>query len=247
MTRVGAFTMVWRETRYLPLVLEQLSYGCVDLPVVIWNDQPYYWYGEGSAPPSGHASKVGDLLAVFSHLPVIRLTGHSDTETVLRNVATKYLREEGAEVIQWVDSDFLFDFDDWRKLCAAMSESAPACWTVRARHLWRNWQTTYSTGNFRIGYPAVAEWNDGSFDRIYEENARHCDVVCWHPSYALSDQEVHDKVKAWFHAPLAEEAHWWERWKSRDWDREQDLKPLDIEVPAELRARLEAWNCLEGL
>mgnify|MGYP001573043948 FL=1 len=173
--------------------------------------------------------------------------GHWSTETLLRNYATKGLREMGADVALWQDSDFLVDLSEFDRLVETMAADEPRCWTVGARHYWRDWQTTYSRGNFRMGYPTAATWADGSFDRKFEETAKHADVMVHHPSYVFSDKEIHDKLSSWFHAPLAKEARWWERWQSRDWDRDQDLQPLDVPIPAGILERLQRHGCLEGL
>lgn len=250
MSVVGAWTVVWRESRYLPLVLEQLE--CVPGPVVIVHcDRPFFWTAD-SPEPSGHASKVSAILADWPYLSrfaeVVKQVEHVSTEDVLRNYATRRLRELGADVAQWVDSDFLMDMLDFERLVATMAADEPRCWTVRARHYWRNWQTLYSKGNFRMGYPTEAVWlDDGSFDRRFEETAKHCDVVVHHPSYALSDQEVHDKVHAFYHAPLFKTQRFWEKWLSGEADKEQKLEPADLPIPDGLQRRLETWNCLEGL
>lgn len=245
MTVVGAFCACWCEDRYLGPVLEQL----VRVPgptVVVHNDQPFFWYGDGAAP-SGHASKVSDILAEFPTLDVVKMKDHISTETLLRNYATTYLLERGAEVVLWCDSDMLVDLPEFDRLTGTMAAHEPKCWTVAARHYWRDWKTIYSKGNFRMGFPSQAVWNDGSFDRVFEENAAHCDVMVHHPSYALTDTEVHRKVSSWFHAPLAAERRWWEKWRDRTWDLEQQLEPTDVEVPEGLKKRLEKWRCLEGL
>ena len=97
-----------------------------------------------------------------------------------------------------------------------------------------------------MGYPTAATWADGSFDPDFENNASSIGVTIHHPSYVLSDDEVFQKVNSFYHGPYFRENKFWEKWQSGAADREQDLKPSDLELPLGIKQRLAKWNCHIG-
>lgn len=246
MSTVGAGLIVWQESRYLPLVLEQLE-RVPGPQFVLHCDEPLFWCGDG-APPSGFDSGVTDILRAFPHIPSFQLPKNNGAAEVdLRNRVTATLREKGAEQCFWLDADHIYDLGEWDWLMDEMRLVQPQCWTVNGRHFWRTWGTLYSKGNFRWGYPAAATWRESGFGEALENNASHCPVMCWHPSYALTDAEIYRKVSAFFHAPYFKETDFYRKWMDKSADAEQKLEPLDIPIPDSIQKRLDKWRALDGI
>src|SRR5687767_10772180 len=146
MNVIGTGMIVWHESRYLPLVIEQMQR--TPGPRIIYHfDQPLMWMAYGD-PPSGWSSKVSDMLGAANAIQVIRVRSPAgNTEVDIRNIITRRLRDQGATQCLWFDSDFIYDLPEYDEYIDRMCRNEPSCWSVKGQNLWRNWSTLYSRGN----------------------------------------------------------------------------------------------------
>lgn len=241
---VGSFALVWAEDRYLGPVLEQIQL-CPGPKVVVWQDQPLYWLGEGS-PLSGHNSKVKDVLAEFPDIPVIKVERAPSVDQFggflsLIDSTFQWLIERGAENMVIMDSDWLMTKADTARFYDGIQEPA-MYYETDARHYWRDWNTLYADTPIHSVYPK-------EFPNIHV-SPRPCPtkkipgVMCYHPSYVLTDEEMYRKVNSWGHAPLFKERGFYEKeWLPKN-DSIVNPWPTDVQLPDELKQTLIKWGAL---
>ena len=245
--RIGTACPVWQEQRYLPLVLEQMV-RCPGPKIVLWQDQPLHWLGEGHAP-SGHQSRVKDILAQFPEVEVILMDRAPDDGIYggfknLGEMGFALLKERDADLVVWQDSDWIFDLDEIDQFYTDLVKSeTPIRWAVNARHYWRDFYHTMATGGITVAFPVDV----GLFDVYTEADIRRTPYMCYHPAYVMPDEEMYLKVHSWGHAPLFKERGFYEKeWLGKD---DSLIKPQPADVlpsPAVVR-RLHNWGAIEVL
>ena len=230
MTKVGTFTYYWRETRYLPLVLEQLDRAKVT-SIVYRCAYPLYWNGVASPEPGANYT--------------VNHTNDPHGTECLINTCLSELEAAGCDVALWIDSDFLFTLNDFDRLVDHISASPPSWWRVEANHYWRSFNTTYATTGFRIGVPTSQRW-EGRFGFRHEPDDKPTvpNVLCHHPSWVLEPDEVRRKVNSWFHAPEFAKMDWPAKWFDGRADSEQVNLKVAEPLPDELVARLTKAGAL---
>lgn len=243
--KIGTCCPVWKETRYLPLVLEQMSL-CPGPKLLLWQDQPLYWLGNGAAP-SGHLSEVGMMAAEFPEIEVVTMDhAPRDGEDApfggfasLAEMAFARLRAQGVEVVIWTDSDWLFRLADIKDLYARIEASSePKYWAVKGKHYWRNFRATMDTGDITAGFPIQRPnlWHP------YDESEMiRTEIICHHAAYVLTNHEMYDKVHSWGHAPLFKERGFYEK----EWLAHNDtlVKPQPADPPPdEILTRIRTHN-----
>lgn len=248
--KIGTVCPVWAETRYLPLVLEQMSL-CPGPALVVWQDKPLYWEGEGHAP-SGHRSGVEDILARFPKIEVMKIDhappGPAGEEfggfKWLQKMAFVYMKATyKVDAILWSDSDWLFDLNMMQQFYYELevAEVDRKLWSVEARHYWRDFGHTLAdspvTAVFPIDVPHL--WSDYTEDQIHRSR-----YTLYHPAYILTDAEMYQKVCSWGHAPLFKERGFYEKeWLPKN-DSIVNPKPSDVVPSANVWDRLKKWNAL---
>ncbi len=237
MTSLGSMTFLWNEDRFLPLVLEQM----MEVPgprIVIWNDRPMMWLGEGK-PPFGHqnAGIAKALLAAPPEIEVWKVIGGMDDKSIALGLSL--LSQRGVEVAFCFASDFLYTLQDVRIMAAAVA--GPATWVTQSRSFWGNWEHTFDRNIVPIAYSTRAGFPlpDGAHKKLPDE------VMLFHPSWVKSDTEVWEKMLSWGHAQLAQDQDWYERfWLD---GRPNGWEPTDIKLPREIYLRLLKHGCLAGI
>lgn len=254
--QVGVILPVWRESRYLGCVLEQAQL-CPGPVYVLWQDKPLWWYGEGEAP-SGHNSRVRDVLAEFKGIDVLKMDRAPQSGEQVKgpdgDLAAVYggyanlikmgfslLQNRGVKKVVLFDSDWLMTIDDTLKFFKGCEEHLSDYARVEARHYWRDWQTVYAdtgiTTAFPIEFPKILE-----IPEFTRPNHTIPDVMCYHPSYVLTDEEMYEKVHAFGHADYHKQRGFYEKeWLAKD---DSIVKPwkTDIELPVDLVVRLKKWG-----
>lgn len=247
--KLGVCCPVWKETRYLPLVLEQMAL-CPGPQLLLWQDKPLYWLGTGPAP-SGFASEVGKIAAQFPSVEVVKIeqAAHGDeTEPFggflqLALAGFKQLNDRGVGRVLWLDTDWLFDLYDMQRLYAFLAEAPqqPPLFAVTARHYWRDFHHTMSTGDVTVARPSTSA---GLLDHYEEKDMVRLNIMLYHAAYVWTDSEMYDKVHSWGHAPLFKERQFYEKeWLGRD---DSLVKPqlADYCLPSSIVDRLNKYEAL---
>ena len=238
--KIGTFCLVWKEARYLPLVLEQMSL-CPGPALLYWQNYPWFWYGKGPAP-SGHDSAVADIVKQFPKIEVIKVD-RFPAEMASQNAAFQEMRRRGMDVTARFDSDWLVELDAMQRFYDAVSDSEKACsWNIKAQHYWRNFRTIHAAGLIRCAVPSsenhtwVPERSDDQW----------LDDWCYHASYVWTDEEIYDKVHSWGHADTfqGEKRDFYrDEWLGKN-DAHWNARPADKTLPDEIVSRLRNWNAL---
>lgn len=235
--KMGVCCPVWTETRYLPLVLEQMSL-CLGPKLVLWQDQPLYWLGEGPAP-SGHASRVAAYVGDFPNIRFSLLDHAPEGEhggfNALVRMGAECLHAMDADIIVWMDSDWLYTLDDVKRLYATIQDAnSPSYYGVNARHYWRDFNWLMADTGILAAFP----WNHDYFAAERSLPTVSLTITCYHPSYVLSDEEMYRKVHSFGHAPYFKERGFYEKeWTGRD-DSLVKPKPTDTFLPTDIYKRL---------
>lgn len=244
---VGTCCPVWCESRYLPLILAQMDL-CPGPKVVLWQDKPLYWFGTGEAP-SGFNSDVGRCLSWFPRIEVVQLHKASTNPEApfggfveLAKLAFSWLKQRGVTTVVWFDSDYIFSVADTIKLYEeADKNDRPPLLAVKARHYWRDFKHTMSTGDVSLVRPV----DDPDLWRHYDESdIQRLPLTMYHPAYVMSDEEMYRKVNSWGHAPLFAERRFYENeWIGGD-ESKVGPQPADIQPSADVMFRLKSWGAL---
>lgn len=247
MSKIATVCPIWKETRYLPLVLEQMAL-CPGPQLLMWQDNPLYWLSDKPVP-SGFASKVGELVKSYSTIEVIKMD-HAPKDKAdapfggfagLAEVAFSMLKNKGIDVVIWTDSDWLFDLNELNWLYQRMTNyTETKWWAVEARHYWRSFAQTMATTGITVGFPT----DKPDLWHYSEEDIVRMPIYCYHPAYVLSDEEMHDKVNSWGHAPLFQERKFYKNeWLAKN-DSIVDPKPADLLPPKSVMDRLSRYGAL---
>lgn len=214
---LGTVMPVWKEWRYLPLVIEQMLL-CPGPKLIVWQDQPLYWLGNGPAPSGHQHEKTARVLeSCANEIEVMKIT-HAPVLSDefggfkwIQQMAYEHLRSKGADLIFWQDSDWLFDLEPLKGFFRQVAETPVdgKLWSVPTQHYWRDFEHTMSTSPVTIAYP----WNIPSNWSHYEESdmRRLESPMLYHAAYVLSDAEMYDKVHSWGHAPLFKDRQFYEK------------------------------------
>ncbi len=244
---VGAASWVWKENRYLPLVLEQLEVVAEHGPaIIIWNRWPFYWFGKGPVPDAYTDEKMQALLHGYPGRISIYLNetkyyelpdGPKDTV----NMGVSILRKLGAEMELLLDTDHLLRLDDVPRIIEAVSSKA-CFWRTEGTHYWRDFRTAHGVTGVRLGFPTDIRW---PFSTEEEETQQTIPGVhTYHPSWVLSDDEVEQKCATWGHAVGFR--HFCKEWLSGEADAKQKLTEV-APPPTDIMERLKLHGALDGL
>lgn len=249
--KVGTVLPLWKEYRYLELVLEQMV--LVPGPrLVVWQNAPLYWLGNGPAPSGHRHERTRKLLAKYEdQVEIMKIDRSPDVNDEfggfkwIQQMAYKRLREEhGVELVFWQDSDWLFELGPLETLFNLWRE-APVdgrLWNVPTQHYWRDFNHTFDTKPVTIGYPSDVPHNWGSYQE--SDMIRLSEPMLHHPAYVLSDAEMYDKVHSWGHAPLFVAENFFEKvWIGRNEAGRIDPKPAPP-LPREIAERLKRAGAL---
>ena len=258
MRSVGVVCPVWQESRYLPLILEQMSL-CPGPKIVLWQDQPLHWMAEDRSAPSGFASKVKDILPLFpsievikmDHAPVRTAYGADDAEyggfTSLTRMGLQLLRERGVDVLVWADSDWILELSEMQRLVETLAVSDPSTTLhqIGGHNYWRDFKHSEGQRELDIGI-AYNTRLASIFDvACADPNRVKLDILCHHPGWVLSEEEIFNKLHSWGHAPYYKARGFYENeWLKKD-DSRIGVFDVDWEIPAEIVDRLTKWDCLE--
>ena len=239
--KIGCFCPVWRESRYLPLILEQMAL-CPGPALITWQDKPLFWYGKGE-PPSGHADpKMRALLEpdlrpdIFIHKIDQAPRGEKfGGYAKMLAEGFDFLRSRGVETVVMMDADWIFSLNDMREIYRVMLKdwAHPHYFDTQARFYWRDWNHLFASTGITVGFPVTSS----PFARGSEPTIK-LPQMCYHPAYVLTDEEMHDKVKAWGHADDFERRGFYEKeWLAKD---DSLVKPYDADItpPADVIERL---------
>lgn len=238
----GVFIPVWREHRYLPLVLEQAAL-CPGPKILYFQDKPWYWTGEGS-PPSGWDSGVKDLLqfAESMSVEVIRREKDSCEAETFWN-CLRLLKERGADRFINMDSDWLYTFADMRRIYEIVrTEEGTHSFGTLMMTYWRDWThamgmpTKRLTCTWMEKQPPHGGWPE-------PETSFLIDVVCYHPAYVHTNEEIKEKVQGWEHAEYFRDRKFLEK----EWFPGDDslVKPYRCSAPPkEITDRLRRCGAL---
>lgn len=220
--RPGAFIPVWREHRYLPLVLEQAEL-CPGPVIVLHQDKPWFWTQPGE-PPSGWESPVVGAFNSWRRVSepgaprIIEQVERSPSEADTVNYCVSRLKDLGAEVCIRLDSDWLFTLDDMWKIYDTLREARELrTWGCVTWHYWRDFCHA-------MGVPTMGLTTDGW-------PPKPCDamlgVTMYHPAYIHTNEEMREKVSSWGHALDFEKRGFYEK----EWVAKNDLAVAPYECP----------------
>lgn len=259
MRTIGVVLPVWQESRYLPLVLEQMAL-CPGPKIVLWQDQPLHWLAEDRGAPSGWNSKVKGVLAEFPTIEVIKMDhapvrvpyGVDDTEyggfSSLGELALSLLRERGVGAMAWIESDWLLTYaaTEWMFTRMAIAPTTEKFWWADGHNYWRDFKHSEGQPNLSIGIGYDTDckslWENRCGDprRVQLEG-----VTIYHPGWVLSEEEVFNKVHSWGHAPYYKARGFYvNEWLAKD-DSRMGIWDVNFELPTEIITRMKHWNCLE--
>jgi hypothetical protein len=238
MITVGAYVYVCSETRYLPLVLEQLSFFPRDRTVVLWMDEPFFWLSD-QPKPSGWASNVGAILNKFPHTHVVRLSS-AEGNNAAENFCSHALAAAGVDVTFIFSTDHLINLPDLPGMIREIENAPePRAYNIAARHYWRDWGHVYADSNMLIARPTAIDVflpDDTKFHTL--------PGMCYHPSWVLSDEEAHRKSHSWGHADIFTSRNFYENeWIGRN-DANWKARPADVSPPGLLMERLKHWGAI---
>jgi hypothetical protein len=234
MKNLGAYTLVWKESRYLELVIQQMAI----LPgksIILWQDLPLYWLGEG-APPSGHSDpRMRELMdmARTRGIDVIPIKQAPRVEPYggyieLMKEGSKRLGDAGYETVMILDSDWIFDLNEFYDLCADIQhDNDPAYYNVNLKNYWRTFHYTMAVGTVTLAFPPSMVGYHDAVKRLGP--TRNLPYTCFHPSYVWTNREMYDKVNSWGHASYFKDRGFYEK----EWLVGNDslVKPMPAEPP----------------
>ena len=239
MRTIGTVCPVWQEHRYLPLVLEQMQL-CDGPKLVIWQDKPLYWFGQGD-PPSGHQSRVRDVLAQFPKIEVMKIDrapfGEEGGFMNLSKIGATHVATQGADLVFWYDSDWLYSLNDTLQLYRDVHAGSKPRWATRARHYWRDFYHTMDDRDLYVVFSVDGVVHEPGL----ESELQRTEYIGYHAAYVLTDEEMYLKINSWGHAPLFKERQFFEKeWLAHD---DSLVKPEPSQPPPDdVLVRLKEWG-----
>lgn len=243
MPRTAAMYCVYDDDEWLPCSVASV-YPVLDAIYFFVSDSP--WNG----PKTGNEATLRSIAALPDpDKKVVLCRGGWTDQVEQRNQALAQLIVDGFDYTFIIDADEIYNAADLRNmLLYAYSRPEIGCWHTVFIHFWKSHK--YRIDPPEDHHPPILMGTfGGSFVEYRNPLCSSHELippalgVCFHMSWARTDEQIWRKINACSFAPLVKEDWWEKKWRAWDGDHSiTDLCPYNrkntfyraVEVPFEL-------------
>lgn len=230
--KIASHVLLYNQDKWILQNIENAA-PYVDKIYIAWSD--FSWTYNKNARKDFKNKTSLEILKKSKYFDKIEIIkGLWDTEEAQRNACVDKAKADGMDYLLIHDADEFYTYQDFEKMVKTIKEN-PNFDYYRTGWIsfWKNFNNIIvkSDGQKILGYPEIALnlKRDVKFQRCRRLNGDKVyvmDVLCYHASYILSDNECWEKINTWGHSHQFDTKKWFDtKWKK--WDKNsRDLHPI---------------------